>query len=165
MLVSRLLLLVDLNSTIHSHFPSCIMCKSVFFVWKRRAFRACVQAIVRWPSEILTSWCAKRILVVGQILVALRWRWPVCVPLRWFQGWLFSRSLLGRGRIREGFFDAWRHLDEPLLPETCPLPVVLRLSFSPLNFGERFSYWAHDSCFELRLPCHAWEMIAGWHNV
>lgn len=135
-----LLSLVDLNSTVHRHFPSRTTCKSMRLVWMRRGLPTCMRAIVLWLFMIITACFTILTLGVGQTWIAVRWLWHVCVAWRWFRGWSSIRSLLRRNRIREKFvgagaaFDGW-----PLLENGASL-VVLRCLFSYLYFTKCFDY-------------------------
>lgn len=50
-----LLLLVNLNSTIHRNFPSCVRCGDMHLIWMCRVLRRDVKAIVRRLSVMLRA--------------------------------------------------------------------------------------------------------------
>lgn len=52
------LLVVVVNSAIHLHFPSRVMCGGMLLIWMHRDLETCLQAIVLWPSVIDKKCCA-----------------------------------------------------------------------------------------------------------
>lgn len=58
-----------------------------------------------------------------------------------------------------------RRFDGQQLAETGPSLVALRCAFKHLYFNGSFDYWAYDCGFELRLRCHARDILGSWHKV
>lgn len=128
--------------------------------------QTCGQAIVQWPSVIVTTYCRTPKLGRGSnVGSAGVGGGGLC---RVASGFKIEHAFLGcyeRAKHDKDLTKFVPPFDGLSLPDLCPSLFILRHPCSHLNFAQRFDYLRHDCDLELYLHLISWVIFLSWHTL